>query len=100
MAGTLMFAATATAIGVVAALIGVGIDGRPDDVVLEIAGHHMGGSLDRQIAIGIAVVGGTIGVIAAMRFASQVRRARRSHQSGLELTRGDSSDAVAPSAGL
>jgi hypothetical protein len=57
----------------VAALFAVGIDGQPDDVILNFGGHQVGGTTDTRIALLAALVFGTGGVACVLKSWSELR---------------------------
>lgn len=57
----------ASGIAIVSALFAVGIDGRPDDVILTFGDHYVGGTTDTLIALLAALVFGTGGVACVLK---------------------------------
>jgi hypothetical protein len=62
---TALFVTGVVALGVGprCALFAVGVDGQPDDVILDMGGHRPGGPTDDVIANVVAFVLGTVGVV-------------------------------------
>jgi hypothetical protein len=73
-ASSFVFGLGLGALGVafVAALYSVGIDGKPDDVILDFGGHVIGGPTEVLIARAIAFVAGTAGVVCVLRTWNEV----------------------------
>lgn len=65
---SLGFGLGALSIALVAALYAIGVDGQPDDVVLILNGHNVGGRSGRMAAGIIAVALGALGVFCVLRF--------------------------------
>lgn len=67
----------ALALGLAAALFAHGIDGGPDDVIIEFNGHHVGGTMDTTIALSTALLFGAAGVFLLVRVWSDISAWRR-----------------------
>jgi hypothetical protein len=63
----LLSGVAALGIGLVSALFALGIDGRPDDVILAFGGHQVGGTTDTLIAVLAALVFGSGGVACVLK---------------------------------
>ena len=62
-----MSGVAASGIAVVSALFAVGIDGRPDDVILTFGSYQAGGTRDTLIALVAALLFGTGGVACVLK---------------------------------
>ena len=68
---------SALGIALASALFAVGIDGRPDDVIIEFGGHRAGGPTDTLIAVLLALVVGTVGVVCVLRYWRELTERQR-----------------------
>ena len=65
----------ALGLALVCALFAIGVDGHPDDVLLIVGGHQLGGPTDDMIANILAFVFGTAGVACVLKGWRSVREA-------------------------